>query len=408
MAPGSPPWISTLRHALKAEHGRGWSVREQSGKVQLTHRYEDGSRTSVDLGLEWNSGCIAKVIERVAAIRDRMECQQLCLATANELISRTRARKPDQVDWAEIVALYRQARVSSGEVKATTWERDIAPRMKRTLATLASRPTPRDGSSLLEMYSSQHLAHCRPGGAGRKRNLLDVAGLLRFAVHSCGAPRRWLPLEGDSFNRLLGLSENPQDQSVPITTSQLEKLLCLLAADGKDELRLAVALVGLYGLRPAELMVLSFEDGHLRVGNVKRNRRTARNPKPPRLVLPLDLPGLPGEGHLVLSKFASGELELPKGIRNARDFKACGEAFRQYLDRYPPWRAMVASSPGLSPYGLRHGYAWRGHKGYERPIPIRDLAALMGHNPATHHRHYGKWTQDADLIEVVERLTKRN
>jgi len=155
-------------------------------------------------------------------------------------------------------------------------------------------------------------------------------------------------------------------------------------------------------------MALSFENGHLRVGNVKRNRRTAKNPKAPRLVLPLDLPGRPGEGERVLHQLASGQIKLPIGIRQSRDFKACGEALRQYLDRFPAWRLLVNSTPGLTPYSLRHGYAWRGHKSYERPIPIRDLAALMGHNPATHHRHYGKWPSDADLIEVVARVTRHH
>jgi integrase len=226
-------------------------------------------------------------------------------------------------------------------------------------------------------------------------------------VGSCGASKRWLPLEGESLNRLIGLAEDPTVQTVPVTATQLSDLLNALATAGKQDLRLAVALVGLFGLRPAELMVLSIEDGRLKVGNVKRNRRTARNPKPPRLVLPLDLPGLPGEGERVLAQLASGLIQLPPGIRNARDFKACGEAFRQYLDRFPPWKAMVNGTPGLTPYGLRHGYAWRGHKGYERPIPVRDLAALMGHNPATHHRHYGKWTAEADLIDVVMRVTNQ-
>lgn len=57
------------------------------------------------------------------------------------------------------------------------------------------------------------------------------------------------------------------------------------------------------------------------------------------------------------------------------------------------------------PYSLGHRYAWRGHKAYARSIPVRDLAALMGHNPATHHRHYGKWTDEAGLEEAVARAT---
>jgi len=104
-------------------------------------------------------------------------------------------------------------------------------------------------------------------------------------------------------------------------------------------------------------MVLSIEDGDLKVGNVKRNRKTAKNPKPPRLVEPLDLKGTPGEGKRVLQLFSSGLVKLPTSIRNAKDFKACGHAFRQYLDRHPYWQSLVAATPGLIPYSLRHGYA---------------------------------------------------
>jgi hypothetical protein len=28
---------------------------------------------------------------------------------------------------------------------------------------------------------------------------------------------------------------------------------------------------------------------------------------------------------------------------------------------------------------------------------------MMGHNPTTHHRHYGKWTDEAGLEEAVAR-----
>jgi len=55
------------------------------------------------------------------------------------------------------------------------------------------------------------------------------------------------------------------------------------------------------------------------------------------------------------------------------------------------------------PYSLRHGYAWRGHKAYERSIHVRDLAALMGHYPATHHLHYGRWIDEVGLDEAAAR-----
>jgi integrase len=87
------------------------------------------------------------------------------------------------------------------------------------------------------------------------------------------------------------------------------------------------------------------------------------------------------------------------------DFKAVGEAFRKLLHRDHFWQSLVAANPGLTPYSLRHGYAWRGHKAYDRSLAVRDLAALMGHTPAVHLQNYGKWTDEQGLIEAVQRLS---
>jgi integrase len=98
-------------------------------------------------------------------------------------------------------------------------------------------------------------------------------------------------------------------------------------------------------------------------------------------------------------------VKLPTSIANAKDFKSCGAAFRQYLDRHPFWQSLIAENKGLVPYSLRHGYAWRGakYKHYKCPIPLRDLAALMGHDSKTHHKHYGQFTTDEDIEESVLR-----
>ena len=175
---------------------------------------------------------------------------------------------------------------------------------------------------------------------------------------------------------------------------------------GRDVLHLAVSLVGLFGLRPAELGVLRVEEGKLYPGSVKRNVRTLKVAKPDRLVLPPDLPGREGEGARAVALLDSGLVKLPAAILTqvkTSSHKGVGGAFRQLLNRFPFWQSMAAASPGLTPYSLRHGYAWRGHKAYERSIPVRDLADLMGHNPATHHRHYGNWTDEAGLEEAVAR-----
>ena len=76
------PWVSTLRASLKQEHGFGWGIREKQGKVQLTRRFDDGSRSSVTLGVNWDSRCLSEVMGLVSEIRQRMETQQMGLSEA--------------------------------------------------------------------------------------------------------------------------------------------------------------------------------------------------------------------------------------------------------------------------------------------------------------------------------------
>ncbi|AHF64116.1 putative phage integrase family [Synechococcus sp. WH 8109] len=136
------------------------------------------------------------------------------------------------------------------------------------------------------------------------------------------------------------------------------------------------------------------EGGELKIGNVKRNRATAKAPKPDRIAYPLEIPELADASGQALAQVSSGLIKLPVGILNAQDFKTCGHTFRQYLDCHRYWAALVKANPGLSPYSLRHGYAYRGALA---GIPLRQLAASMGHNVRTHMKHYGQWTDEAGL-----------
>lgn len=208
---------------------------------------------------------------------------------------------------------------------------------------------------------------------GRKRQLLDVAGLLRFADNKAGAPDRWLPPPAGEIEALIGHADRPHQDSVPIKAEQLAARLDALQEAKKEALRLAVVLVGLFGVRPAELGVLRVEEGRLYVGNVKRNARTLKVAKPDRRVLPLDLPGREGEGARAGALLESGLVKLPAAIRfqaEAGSHKGVGDAFLQLLDRFPFWQSLVAARSGLTPYSLRHGYAWRGIRPMSDPSPF--------------------------------------
>lgn len=210
------------------------------------------------------------------------------------------------------------------------------------------------------------------------------------------------PLRARNLEELIGLAEIRKEDKVTIKPDQLFGLIDSLF--DKPELRLAVTLIGLFGLRPAELKVMRVVNGKLKIGNVKRNRATAKTPKPDRIAYPLESPELAGSTGQALAQRESGLVKLPTGILNAPDFKTCGHAFRQYLDRHPYGAAMMKANPGMSPYSLRHGYAYRGALA---GIPRRQLAASMGHKVRTHMKHYGQWTDEAGLDAALGAANKK-
>ena len=407
--PKPDTWDQLLRKQIKLEHGRGWSVSPQSGKAKLTRRYPDGTRSSVTLAIPWAASSGSAINTWVARLRQLMEERGLGLQETHALtgLAEVNAGEADGLNWKRVADQFLESRADR---RAATLG-GLRFRVSNVLATLSKKPRPRDGRSLMRAYAAQHFAKCPPGGKGRKAHLGDVAALLVFAVTRCGAEACWKPLEGEELRELIGAAERASGEELtrPIKPEQLAALLDALRDEGQAELQLAVGLVGLFGLRPAELAVLRVdEEGRLRVGaQVKRNRWSMSRPKSERLVLPLDIPGREGEGARFLQLYASGLVKLPARILTTierSEFKPVGEAFRKLLERNPIWQSLVAASPGLTPYSLRHGYAWRGHKSYAHSLSVRDLAALMGHTPVVHLQHYGKWTDEAGLIEAVARL----
>lgn len=411
-------WENQLRKLLKREHGRGWSIGEQSNKVKLSYRNEDGERRSVMLDVPWAVSSSTAIANEVAVIRACMTERGLGLREAHERCRASEGRMAghgvvvSSTDWQQIAKKFLESR--SGNRKHTT--RTTAVRIQKALQTLSLKPKPTDGPSLMTAYAQQHLDNCAAGGEGRKRHLADVAALLRYGVERCGASQRWMPLTGDGLAELVGGTERPigDELTPPLKPDQLARLLDALEADGDQSLWMAVGLVGCFGLRPAELAVLEVRDGELYVGGgVKRNPYTKRRKTPPkaRLALALELHGR-HDGQRAVEMLIAG-IPFPRQLatqiekaKNGEDvLKAVGCKFAMYLNAVKCWKELVAQTPGLTPYSLRHGYAWRAHKYYDRPLHARDAAPLMGHSSLTHQKHYGQWSEESDLRNAVKRAT---
>ena len=182
-------WEDDLKDMLRREHGFGWRLREQSGKAQLTQLLErDGQkRKSGDLGIKWSASnqteilnAVGKVVELVTAEPPRP------LRDALKLVKSAPVSKGGAVDWDEVASQYEQFRVGSGQAKRSNYEANERYRIKRCLTLLGQKKhAPSDGPSLMRAYTTAHLLDVASGGSGRKRNLLDVARFLTFAVKKC-------------------------------------------------------------------------------------------------------------------------------------------------------------------------------------------------------------------------------
>ena len=78
-------WSDNLRQVLKREHGKGWSVRDHRGRVQLTRIFEDRSRSAVYLPLTWTADNATAILNTVAAIHDLMDSRKVSLKEAARL-----------------------------------------------------------------------------------------------------------------------------------------------------------------------------------------------------------------------------------------------------------------------------------------------------------------------------------
>ena len=412
--PSAESWDKSLRRDIKREFGTGWSVSAQSGKTKLTRRYPDGTRSSVMLPIPFSSGHKRELLIAVGTHAQQMAAQQISLKESRKRTGVSVDNPEGRFDWNEAAKAFFKTREDLGPVT----QKNTVTRIGKALASLDHKPRPKDGLELLTAFEQQHLQHLKPGSEGRKKSVQEVSKFLRFCVERRGLAGQWMPPVGDQRHELVGAAEGRSAAiTPPLKTEDFIALLDQLEKGRRHGLRLAVGLVGLYGLRPAELAVMRFEDGQLRVGQVKRNAAAikkgavAQARENERLVLPLDLPGNEGLGAQLALQWESGLVKLPQQIRTAiktaektGSYKPVGDAFRQLLDRYRFWKALVAGNPGLTPYSLRHSFAWRAHKQYDRALSVRDAAALMGHDPETHHRHYGKWVDEAGLLEAVSRL----
>ena len=456
-------WDSALRKLIKNECSKGWLVEEQSKKTKLVRRNDDGKQ-AVTLPIPYEPLEQTTILNAVVGIRKLMlKDKTLNLKQAAEIYldNNDMSIKPKTKvvgTWETIRRDFEKAR--EGLAKST--RNETARRLTRLLGVIDGKKIvsklshydkklkrniyadtiietfqkPTNGDQLIRKYAEKFFPDMPAGGDGRSRDLDTIASFIEYAVEERKLmPDKWLYnfkrikkelLGGASTTEMVAISDIDDTLEVsefkkPIKPEQLSMLLDAMQADQKHDLYFVTALIGLYGLRLAEIAVLTVRDGEFLCGNfIKRNRNTKKNSKPPfRKIMGLDLPDKIGLASEIKTKFESRLFKFPLPIRTQISkvkekgtYKDIGQAYYQLLDRYQPWKDLLATpdGKGLSPYSLRHGWAWRAHKMVEPAMHYREAAGLMGHTPQTHLSHYGSYfdkaTQDDALAKYNEGLKK--
>lgn len=425
-------WFIRIRQQLKAEHGFGWNIRDHRGTVQLTRRFEDGTRSSAYLPLPWRQDSGTPILMWVSAVRELMEQQNLTLKQAVELheasvedpASTSPAAATGKKAWQTAVDAFlaTKSNCRPNTIKLTT------QRLQKLMQTMETKPRPSNAEAALRAYHDQHFfdadgaAVTASGGEGRKRGLKDCIAFMSWAVERRMIPVRFRPPTASQLTELMRqlvgtapASVEARKSTPPFKSHQISALLDAFEAAGKHEDKLLFGLIAYLGLRPGEISILQVKDGHPTIGHIKRNHRTMHKPpKRPDPVMPLPIAGRPAdEAQLMLAAFESGLVKIPKSVRTQiakveerNFFQDVGEAVAQRLDRFPYFRDVLKpSNRDLTTNSLRHGWAWRAHVESDSPMHERVAAAWMRHSLQTHMKHYGHWIDRESMDAALERTS---
>jgi len=400
--PRSSAWVTVLRtglsHSLsQAGCHSGITVNEKRGKarVNISEVLGQGRRRQVVLPIDW-------VPENVDAIRDATLAlyQQIvggqpltaALEAASTPPNEGEDEKPVGIGspyWPALVEAFRERKLGSGAIKATTWANVYARRMKLIAAAGERAASP---VQLLEALVAPWAE--QPGCRGRQLLVQQTAAVLRWGVDTGRLPPEWAPpLDLAPY---VGRKRDFATITTPLAVADIQ---ALVAEVPDARWRYAFQMLSAYGLRPEELQHLELRAGRLWCNYSKVSSRGQTEPRPLRL-LPCD------------DWAACWDLEASYRPALLPPLKSglVAEAMGLYMRRRPLWRELRQSyetqGEKLVLYSCRHAYAHRAHTLCPM-LPTKFVAAAMGHSLETHLAAYSRWIANDEVDDAFAKAAQR-
>ena len=162
-------WAKSLRQDIKTEIGLGFNVCGHkrsdgtlSGSCKLTHRTEDGRRSSVMLPFPWEASSKRQILNRVIAIakalqadpqKELNEVAKINADTIDEQAAQSGPGLTKSKGWDAVLEKFLKSKSSC------RWKtlRDYDYRLGRALVLLEHhKPKPRTGLGLMQAYKEVH------------------------------------------------------------------------------------------------------------------------------------------------------------------------------------------------------------------------------------------------------------
>ena len=375
---------------------KGLTVSQQAGKARVRYVATGADKPQTGtLPITWELANGAQILTSLESVSRLVANGQTVKESCSGFIKPTN-KTGSQYDWREVYRdwLSRKRRSLESMRKFDSW-------FDRFIKLLSNPGAPcHNGSAIMTQYAKTYFVKLEPGSDGRARPLAFFESLITFAIEKKGLPKEWAVSKQFRLDLVGNGSKSKRQITPPVTTPDLKRLLDQLE-DKYPDIYTMVSLMAFYGLMGSELAVIRWFDGGLETYRERRHHALPKH-RDPRNLVSISFVDDPDLGDRICKEWIQGERQLPISVYNAiariydgvysydnPNYKAVGDAVRQVLDRNEYWKALVRVNPDITPYSLRHSFAWRCHT--ELNMDGAKVSPWMGHSNDVHNKHYAAW-----------------
>ena len=376
-------WEKGLRASVRASTAKGWSAREDKGKVRLEVR-SDRIRGSVTLPFDWTKSCVGDVVTRSRNIYSLIE-EGYGLKDAAQIASNSAPR--EQLQWETALASFQERKLNTGlKITLKTWNEDYRPYLDFATTSMQSAKPAANANALAQAVLNEWKDRPRSS----EKALIALKVFLDFSISNHGLPARSWSLSRDQIKELRGRSQ-PRKELAILEDSEIIQLANEVARIKNGDLwKNYVILASAYGLRreePGRCIPKKHPKHGLQMW-CRYEKISGAHRTQPRWLLPLPPNGTEW-GDLAIA-MGKNQLALPS---------TQPQAWNTLLSKLDLWQHLVdkyrKQGQYLKPGAIRDAYSYRAH---QQKIALHHICKAMGHSLITHQKHY-VWAREDSIFD---------